>query len=186
MGIPACIIIFLNFNRLQRGVHLNVDGIYNSIFFCVCVSSSYMWRDILENDHGNVSSVESLFCIKTHGSVILEDIKESVHSSVISVHEDSQNNGHLKNICAYIQARNHTPVICVGKLLLIVQTSPSIKRQVFICNIIQFNMFVNLWKTVVYALKNLFTWLSSDFHGIFTYTYNHSNLTCLYAASCIF
>jgi len=80
--------------------------------------------------------VESHFCIKTHGSVTQDGIKENVPSSAISVHEDSQSSGHSRNICDCIQARNPTRVICVGKHLLIVQTLPSIKRQVNICNVI--------------------------------------------------
>jgi cadmium resistance protein CadD (predicted permease) len=83
------------------------------------------------------------------------------------VHEDSLNNGPSKNICVYIQARNHTPVICVGKLLLIVPTSPSIKRQVFKCNIIiQFSMFVNLWKLLCMPIEFIHVSLISGFHGI--------------------
>jgi len=89
--------------------------------------------------------VENLFCIKIHGSVTLDDIKENVHSSAIFVHGDSQNSGHSRSICAYIQARNPTHVICVAKLLLIVQTSPNIKRQVNVCKIMtHFSMFVHL------------------------------------------
>lgn len=105
-------------------------------------SSNCMWRGTLESDHGSVSFVESLSYIKIRGNVTLDGIKGNAHSSAISVHEDSQNNGHWRNICGYILARNPTPVTCVGKLLLIAQTLPSTKRQVNICNIINSIQFV--------------------------------------------
>lgn len=132
--------LIMNFFFYNSSLYIHV--LITKFYFCD--SSNYMWKGTLESDLGNVSSVGSLFYIKIHGSVILDDIKGNVHSSAIFVHEDSQNSGRSRNICGYIQARNPTPVICVGKLLLIVQTLPSIKRQVNICNIINWVQFVSL------------------------------------------